>query len=29
MSFNPVGMQVIVLDNHEYKDSMLDSDDEF
>ena len=29
MSFNPVGMQVTVLDNHEYKDSMLDSDDEF
>ena len=29
MSFNAVGMQVIVLDNHEYKDSMLDSDDEF
>lgn len=29
MSFNPVGMQVTVLDNREYKDSMLDSDDGF
>ena len=34
MSFNPVGMQVTVLDNHGYRydndtNTLLDSDDEF